>query len=143
MDGSIGRSIRRTRGGDAAIARIRWRLVSFEAAFVVFEIAHQIGEIGIPERVAIRRHKLATLPDLFDHSRIADGLSRAQFIAFEDVFQRGSGFRVLVVAVPALVIVDLFAALRTFPRAGFHLEDFCGTLVRILRGTCLAVEGAR
>ena len=127
------------RGG--AIARVRRRFVSFKTALVAFEVAHEIGEIGIGERVAVRRHQLATLPDLLDYRRIAHGLTRAQSVALEDVLQRRSGFRVLIVAVPALVIVDLLAALRALEGACFHLVNFRRTLIRVLRGALLACEG--
>ena len=108
-----------------SLITIQWiarRLLTFKAAFVVPQIAQQISQILIAQNISIRRHPVAAILDLFRNVFVGGGFAGAHdAAALEKVLERnsaGSGFdRVLVVAYPAFVIVNLFWSTEPIPIA--------------------------
>ena len=116
-----------------AIRRIARRLLAFEAAFVVPQIADQIFQILIAQNISVRRHAVAAILDLFRNVFVGGGFAGAHnAAALEEVLQRNRarpGFdRVLIMADPAFVIINLFSPQRAALGRRLEVIDFSGAL---------------
>jgi hypothetical protein len=99
------------RGG--AIPGIRPRIFPFDAALSFLDVRDQIGDVRVLQRAAERRHPRPAIPnfrgDIFD----GHGIAGHQLRMLEELLQIRASLGVLVVAHPAFIKVNVFAAPRT------------------------------
>ena len=102
-----------------AIPRIRSRIFSLDAALPFLDVGDQIGDIGVLQGGAERRHSRAALFNFCGDVFIGHGIAGHQLRMLKKFLQIRAGLRVLVVAHPTFIEINVFAA----PRAaiGNHL----------------------
>src|SRR5882672_3993889 len=97
--------------GTGAITGIGRRTVGIPTALVL-QIGGKIAQIGIVQRVFVRRHAGSAIADLVLDSVFGRGTAGKQLVSLEDAFQRRCALGELIMAEPAFVIENLAAAIR-------------------------------
>src|SRR5262245_58105569 len=124
------------------IARVGRRGVRVPTALLA-QIAHEIVQVGIVQRIFVARHAGSALAQLLLHVGVVHGRPGQQGGALVEAFELGNVFGELVMAEPALVIVDLPATLGSARRRLPEFVDFKRALIVVLLGPRLLRERAR
>src|SRR5689334_5051456 len=114
----------------AAIARIGRRAIRIPAALFL-QIAHEVVQIGLVQRVSVGRHPGPAIANLVLDPVFTRGTSGKQGRPLEHALERRRALGELVMAEPAFVIEDFAASFRAAISGLLEFIDRFGALIGI------------